>query len=295
MNPDTPFRNPSLFLALGGVGVGLLLVIVAGGRILASPSSTPAVTPLPTGEREAMEALGSPVRERLDPSVLAYAARQAPFDPGRVAPAERYQLPSERVAPPVEAPPPPPPPEEPPPPAFRLLGVVATTGEVDPLVILQVGDDAPRVLSVGDRVEGYEVAQVAGMSAMLSSGSRNFRVTVAEPSPGGGSAVAAAPAGGRGAQASDRAVQELRNQALRDVARQLQEQVGGQGGRVQIQGDRVVVTMPDGRTLTFGAGGQVQRSETIRFRQAPPGARPGGTPPGGAPPGGARPGGGGDR
>jgi hypothetical protein len=238
-------------------------------------TATPATETSPT-------AVSSVAPERLDPELLEGAARQAPFHPSREAPAERYRLPADRVPPRVVVAEAAPVREEASLPEFRLLGVVATTGEVDPLVILQVGDEAPRVLSVGERIQGFEVAQVAGMSALLSSGDRNLRVTVAEPSASGGAAaVAAREATTRGGAATTAQAR----QRLLDMARQIQQQVGGEGGQVRVEGDRVMVTMPDGRTMTFGAP-DVEGRPTMQIRRTP-------VPP--TPRGGARPPGGGDR
>jgi hypothetical protein len=211
-------------------------------------------------------------RETVDPQVLEYAARQAPFHPQRDAPGSRYVPLADRRA---ELPEPPPVVrEEAPVPAFQLHGVVATAGGGSPLVILSVDGNAPMVLSEGDEMGGYRVAQVVGTSALLSGGGRNLRVSVADPSPEGPAVVPESATGRALVQRGNAAAQQRQSaqqqsqqqQALQRMvetrARELRQQLGDQG-TVRVDGDRIIVTTPDGRNMMIE-------------RVSPPQPRPGG-------------------
>jgi hypothetical protein len=234
-------------------GPGPTLTALAGPAPGPAPAPAPAPGDAPADAPVAVRTTPAGT-EHVHPEILESAARQAPFSPDREAASARYRLPEDRVA---ERPPPPPAPGPEPPsiPAFQLLGAVSGNGEDEGWVILSVVGEEPRVLAVGESLHGYRVAQVVGSSAMLTGSAGNFRVTVADPSPSGPN-VAAVTEGQAGArrnpaqEAREQAIQqrEVQQRAL-EIARQLQQQVGDRGGQVRIEGDRVILTSPDGRNV----------------------------------------------
>ncbi len=269
-------------LVLAGVAVRALL---ASGSPAPPPQATAAPAPLPAehfaveqpaGEQSAGEKPGAegPVLERVDPAVMEQAARRAPFDPDRMPPPERYRLPGERVA---AAPVLPPlPPQEPPPvPGFELHGVVASVGGGTPFVILSLDGEAPRVLAQGEQMGGYTVAQVVGTSALLTGGGRNYRVSVADPSPSG--PAVAQEGGGRGRQPSqaEQRQQQARQQAaqqqvMQQMLQQLQNRLGP-NAEIRVEDGRITFRGPDGQTgviaVPTGAGGTAGGPPaTIRFQ-----------------------------
>lgn len=217
------------------------------------PASASDRAPL-TGEAPSSPQARATPSETIHPEILETAARQAPFSPGREPAPARYRLPEDRVPPPSRALPveEAPAPEVPP---FQLLGAVSGNGSDDGWVILSLLGEDPRILAVGESMYGYRVAQVVGSSAMLTGAAGNFRVTVADPSPSGSTVAVASdgPAGNRrnpAQEAREAAVQqrEMQQRAL-ELARQLQQRMGAEGGQVRVDGDRVIVTSPDGRNV----------------------------------------------
>jgi hypothetical protein len=212
--------------------------------------------------------------ERVDPAVMEQAARRAPFDPDRMPPPERYRLPDERVA--VAPALPPLPPQEPPPvPGFELHGVVASVGGGTPFVILSLDGEAPRVLAQGEQMGGYTVAQVVGTSALLTGGGRNYRISVADPSPSG--PTVAQQGGGRGQQQSqaEQRQQQARQQAaqqqvMQQMIQQLQNRLGP-NAEIRVEDGRITFRGPDGQTgviaVPTGAGGTAGGPPaTMRFQ-----------------------------
>ncbi|TVP47033.1 MAG: hypothetical protein EA350_06105 [Gemmatimonadales bacterium] len=271
-------------MALGGAVLVLLAVVVqaltAGPgpttTVLTGPAPAPDAAPAPGNAQGGVPAAPA-AAERIHPGILETAARQAPFSPDREGPSARYRLPEDRVA---ERPPPPPAPDPEPPavPAFQLLGAVSGNTDDQGWVILSVVGEEPTLLAVGESLHGYRVVQVVGSSAMLTGSAGNFRVTVADPSPSGPS-VAVTAEGQAGArrnpaqEARDQAVQqrEVQQRAM-EIARQLQQQMGGEG-QVRIEGDRVILTSPDGRDV------RIQRvtptpGQRMQFTPPTPARRP---------------------
>ena len=105
---------------------------------------------------------------------LELAAELAPFAPDRTRPAGRYQLPDERRPPTAVEPPSPPPPA----PGFRVLGtVVAFDGGV---AVIQVDDQPPRVLSLGEENSGYSVSAIQRRNIVLSGPAGDVSFAVAD-------------------------------------------------------------------------------------------------------------------
>ncbi|CAN5691446.1 hypothetical protein BH23GEM11_BH23GEM11_18780 [soil metagenome] len=244
-------RRPVQVAAIALGAAFLVLVLVGVQAFAAGPGPTPpppTATALPTPEPPLAGT------EYIHPEILETAARQAPFSPDREPAPARYRLPENRVA---ERSPPAPAPEPAAPeiPAFQLLGAVSGTHDDEGWVILTVAGEEPTVLAVGESLHGYRVAQVVGSSAMLTGSAGNFRVTVADPSPSG--ATVASGADGQAGERRNRA-QEAREQAVQqrelqqralEIARQLQQRVGESGAQVRVDGDRVILTSPDGRNV----------------------------------------------
>jgi len=124
---------------------------------------------------------------------LLLAVDNDPFTPERTRSGERYRLPGD-----VDPEPPPAPPEPPPVPQFRLSGTVVTSE--GGLALIQVGEDAPRMLTVGEFMQGYRLTNVTAAGATMANDERELQLRV--PSP---SRVAQAPAAPqRGANARGR-------------------------------------------------------------------------------------------
>jgi hypothetical protein len=183
--------------------------------------------------------------------VLRMAAGRAPFDPSRQA-SMPYLFPDERI-PVGAAPDPPEPPRAPP---FREHGTVAAAG--GGIAVIEAPGEAPRVLAMGQEILGDRVAAVEGGWVELRDGQgRNVNVAVPEVDP----RIAASPTRGRAAeeQERNRVYTESRGaaaaQAVNEAMRRMREQSGGDV-RMEMRGDRVILTAPDGtrREITLGGG-----------------------------------------
>lgn len=98
-----------------------------------------------------------------------------PFQPDR-SPPPPYRMPGELVAAaPTEAP------ARPAPPAFKLLGTVSW--EDHGLALLQVEEETPQPLLVGERLRGYRLESVGADHATLVGDGQTLQLAVADPSP----------------------------------------------------------------------------------------------------------------
>lgn len=117
---------------------------------------------------------GSAARE-LDLEALMVAVDHDPFRPERQRPNQPYRLPGEEI--PEEEPPPP----APPPPPFRVLATaVMPAGGI---ALVQVQESVNRVLSVGETIMGYKLAQVRPGSATLEGNAGAVTLRVEDPQP----------------------------------------------------------------------------------------------------------------
>jgi hypothetical protein len=116
-----------------------------------------------------------PSQAALSTTAIALAVDNDPFQQSRSRP-EPYRMPgdpSPEVA--FVAPPPPPPPP------FRLVGTVALAE--GGLAVLQVDDDAPSIVNVGESLRGYRLESVQPTSALLSSDGRTLQLSLADATP----------------------------------------------------------------------------------------------------------------
>jgi hypothetical protein len=252
----------------GNWGLVVASVALAGAALLFGAAVTRAMLRTPVAAATAPEAAPAGTEamtaETATPAkaasaevpgeVLSLAVERAPFDPDRRAPDQRYLMPGERVERPVvraERPEPPPAPD------FRVLGTIA--GPNGGVAVIQVDEDAPRVIAMGTEILGYRVASIDGGRVVMSGQGRNLALEVPDAVP---SAQAAAnnqrgnqrngqAQGGRGNQNQNtrnqnqaREAERAQNQ-VRERVEQLIQQAGG--GRFQMQGDRVTFTDANGQ------------------------------------------------
>jgi hypothetical protein len=144
-----------------------------------------AVDPSPagdvTGPDPVLEPTNDPPVPPIDASspltidAVRLAADTDPFQPDRQR-AERYILPGERrlAVEEPEAPPPAPP--------FRLVGT-AVVGEGGLAVVTLDTNDPPRLLQIGDFLEGYRLTRVQPFGATMEGQGRSLDLHVTAPSP----------------------------------------------------------------------------------------------------------------
>jgi hypothetical protein len=240
---------------------------IAGGA--ADPASAQRVEDAP-----------SPVSEE----VLGLAVEKAPFDPQRQV-SGPYLLPEERVQPrPVEIARP----EPPPAPAFRVLGTVADAA--GGIAVIEAPGEPPRVLTMGEEILGYRLTSIEGGRVVLWDGQgRNVSVAVPEVAPRTAAVEARTPRGEQNQNRSGQASGGGRgrgNAAAADVVneamRRMREEFGGDV-RMEMRGDRVILTAPDGtrREISIGEGGATvdvsgPRTPGPAARRRPPGEGGGG-------------------
>jgi hypothetical protein len=280
-------------------GVMAAAAVLAGAVVLFGTVLTRAVLSTPAAEipvaAPIAETVGSEspaprtnVLGRIPRAELQRAADLAPFDPEREAPVGRYQLPGEQVYE-VVAEAPPPPRELPAPPAFQVLGTAA--GPDGGLAVIRIGDAAPRLIALGQEMEGYRVTAINAARVTMANSDRTLSLSVpsAVPNaslaasqrgrqgqaarPGQGNtnnanARAGAAQGGRGATAAGtNAATASQAAAQRAVAEQMirQIQAGGAQGQIQIQsdGNRMTVTGPNGQTRVIAVPGAAGQNQVI--------------------------------
>lgn len=164
------------------------------------------------------------------------AAAMDPFAPDRQPPAERYRLPTD----PEPEPPPPPEPAPPPLPAFRLVGTTQTPrGGV---ALIQVATADPKVVSVGETLNGFVVENISPTTARLTQGERSVDLQLQQPaSRATGNSNArnngrATPAGRAGQGGAGRAGAALDNAATKALLQQMQQMAQRRGQPVTVDG-----------------------------------------------------------
>lgn len=118
-----------------------------------------------------------PSQAALTSTALALAVDNDPFQASRSRP-EPYRMPGD-PSPQVAFEPAPPPP----PPPFRLVGTVALAE--GGLAVLQVEDEAPSIVGIGESVRGYRLESVEPTSALMSGDGRTLQLSLADASPQG--------------------------------------------------------------------------------------------------------------
>jgi hypothetical protein len=130
-----------------------------------------------------------PSQAALSSTAIALAVDNDPFQQSRARP-EPYRMPADPTPEtPFVAPPPPPTPP------FRLVGTVALVE--GGLAVLQVEDDAPSIVTVGESLRGYRLESVQPTSALMSSDGRTLQLSLADATPASAQA-AERGRGGRG-------------------------------------------------------------------------------------------------
>lgn len=172
-------RERTLAPAIGALSLAAIFFVVALARAIAvepPPEVEPAV-PGPVLEPDGDEPAPTPpdAARPLTLDAVRLAADVDPFQPDRQR-APRYVLPSERVEE-VEGPPPPPPA-----PPFRLVGTAVVEGGGLAVVALEE-DEPPRLLQIGDFMEGYRLTSVQPFAATMEGMGRSLDLHVTPPSP----------------------------------------------------------------------------------------------------------------
>jgi hypothetical protein len=259
-------------LAVAGAA---LAAAVAGALIADEPAARAAAAPAPGAVPHPVQDVPRPGDTQAAPDVvsgaqvdaqaaarsvsddvLRMAVEKAPFDPERRV-TDPYLLPEERPQPrPArverEAPPPAP--------AFRVLGTVAAgRGGV---AVIEVPGEPPRVVALGEEILGYRVSSIQeGRVVLGGDGGRSISVAVPDVAPRAAADVrvtrdtqngnqrGGGGGGGRGG-AAGAAAADLVNQAMR----RLREETGGDV-RMEMRGDRVILTAPDGTRREIQIGG----------------------------------------
>jgi hypothetical protein len=114
----------------------------------------------------------------LSPEVLVLAVDRAPFQEDRLRPSTPYRLPGTEPepAPRSEGPAPAPAPD------FQLIGAVS--GPNGGWAIIRVGDDGdPKMIALGESMEGYALNNVRGERAVMASADRSVNLALVGASP----------------------------------------------------------------------------------------------------------------
>lgn len=283
--------------AFGGAAIALGIATfsaISGGSATADVPATGVADAAPRAAADgSFDLLASPARPGATQAVqwedLELATELAPFEENRVWTGERYRLPGENVVVQVEALQPQR--EVEPAPAFEVLGTAASAGSG--LAVIRVGTGTPQLVSLGQRVEGYEVAAIDNGRVTLRNADRSLSLSVASAAPTGtpqaarnarpgqiarpqGNANARGNANGaarQGAAPAGPAGAAQANPAARGPAIQQLEQLGqmfGPGAQVQVNGNQVTITGPNGQQrMIFGAPGAGAPTE-MRIREIAP-------------------------
>jgi hypothetical protein len=219
----------------------------------------PAVPVTSASELGTPEAAAKPAEKPLTNDALALAADHDPFQQTRERPSEPYRMPDEFVEPAA------PPPEPPAPPPFRVLGT-AVQGNSG-IVLMQVGEATPRVMTQGESLNGYTLERVENNSATMVGQGRSLRLAVSPPSPqstrgnarrGGGGARGG---GARGnSEAAARVFEELEARGLR-VSPEMVDRLMRGGGAGEV---RTFITENGATGVTIMRG--AVRRDTMEMR-----------------------------
>ncbi len=244
--------------ALGGAAIVLgvaTLSAISGdttGREAPGPS-TAGTVPSEISADPSMRTLETLPVERSAPvqwEDVQLATELAPFEEDRFWTGERYRLPGEQVVfQPVEGPPQR---ELEPPPAFEVLGTATSGGSG--LAVIRVGNGTPMLVATGQRIEGYEVASIDGGRVTMRNADRALSLSVASASPTG-------PVVERNTRGQNRNQGNARNRDANSRTTPAQptaptaavlERLGqtmGPGTRIQMNGNEVSITGPNGQLL----------------------------------------------
>jgi hypothetical protein len=235
--------------AITALAAAALLFAAALARALTLDPVIPSEPPVAAAAQPAADE-GPPAAPRvpseatLSTGDIALAVDHDPFQPDRSRPAP-YRLPGEDL--PVIASGP----DLPPAPEFTMTGVVQM-GDGG-LALIQLPDQTPQVLGIGESLLGYRLERVGATSATLVGSGRTLELEIAAAAPQAGTdsrnsrtsqatadAVRAALQGRMGGALNTILGQAQRSGASAEQLQALIEQMGGRGGargRVTIRRD----------------------------------------------------------
>jgi hypothetical protein len=164
---------PSRVALAGLAGAGLLAAAAVIGAIRLAPLPTAATDDGMVAVRRAATVRPAADSARIPEVLVLSAVSRDPFRPDRQRPSERYLLPSERrpamlLQRPVLQ--------------VRLIGTVMGPG--GGAAALQQPGRAPRMLEVGDSIDGYRLLRVEAGSAALQGPDTTITVRVDSLGPG---------------------------------------------------------------------------------------------------------------
>ncbi len=201
----------------------------------APPEVLPAVDLAEQGTPPVPAASPSPATSSISDEIVREAANQAPFDPERRPPTQRYRLPGERQQVVEEEPRF----EMPPVPPLRVLGTIAGPG--GGIAVLQEAGEQPRVVSVGQTIGEYLLVAVREEAVTVNLREWELELTLEE-----GNMEVVAESEGRSGRSNRRETSsQERQRLLESLARTWQERLGS-GFRVQIDGGRAYIIGADG-------------------------------------------------
>lgn len=158
---------------IGAAAFFTLAFFVFGSALVRAMGSGPSLV-LPPASSPQVQTNADAAAPSLTMDALMLAVENDPFTPERTRPAERYRLPGD-----VDPEPEPPPPEAPPVPEFLLSGTVVTSD--GGLALVQVGEDPPTMLALGDGLQGYRLVSVTASGAVMANEERQLQLRVPSP------------------------------------------------------------------------------------------------------------------
>jgi hypothetical protein len=206
--------------------------LVFGVTVVDAMSAKDALdAPVPQRASTTNPSATAPTPEVITMAAVNEAVAMDPFSPDRQPPAEPYRLPTD---PEPEAPPPPEP-APPPLPAFRLVGTTQTpTGSV---ALIQVASADPKVVAVGESLNGFVVERIDRTTATLTQGERTVDLTLQQPALRSSGVTnrngRVGPAGRAGQGPGGRAGE---NAATKALLQQMQEMAARRGQPVTVDG-----------------------------------------------------------
>jgi hypothetical protein len=230
-----------LVMAAGACAVAVVLF----GTTFVHAVTADRIDTAPVVPKPRTDAADAPAADVISMQAVNEAVAKDPFSPDRQPNATPYRLPTD----PQEAAPPPPPPPPPALPAFRLVGTTQTPR--GSIALIQVDNGTPKVVAVGETMNGFVLERIDRVSATMVQGDRRMDLQLQQPLP---RSNGARPQNGRGQQPGrgqmDPAV--IQKQMLQEMQELLQERgrAGRGGGAITIDGVPVRRLQQQGRDTT---------------------------------------------
>jgi hypothetical protein len=262
-------------VAIAGLLLGAAVASALRSATLPRPDRRGAEQEAPAAEESRAPAVQPAERAgSVSDEVIQHAAERAPFSADRQS-SRPYQLPEERVVPePIRVDRP----EPPPAPAFRVLGTIADAN--GGIAVIEAPGELPRVVTVGDEILGFRLSRIEAGRVVLGDGEgRSLSVAVPEVAP---RTAAAAPGHtGRGQQNRNAGFTPRAREviggpsnpaadAVNEAIARLRQQSGGGDVRMEMRGDRVILTGADGSTREIPIGSSAARSNAEWVVTPPP-------------------------